>query len=108
LRTAVDEGQAITRRQVAERGSSPIAAALPTGLGAVAIPRGDHPLPLRRGDHVEVLLLDSDSGDADPIDDAAPVLSVDAAVVVVAVAPDLIPDIAAATLSDTVTLALTN
>jgi hypothetical protein len=98
----------ITRREVAERGTSPIAAALPHDMGAIAIPRGDHPLPLHAGDHVEVLVLDADSGEAEPIDDAAPVLSVDADVAVLAVAPDLIPDIAAAALADTVTLALTN
>jgi Flp pilus assembly protein CpaB len=108
LRTAVDEGQVITGRQVAGRGSSPIAAALPADMGAIAVPRGDHPLPLRRGDHVEVLLMDPDSGTAEPIDDAAPVLSVDADVAVLAVEPDLIPDIAAASLAGTVTLALTN
>jgi Flp pilus assembly protein CpaB len=108
LRSAVDEGQVITRRDVAERGTSPIAAALPHDMGAVAIPRGEHPLPLHPGDHVEVLLLDSDSGEAEPIDDAAPVLSVDANVAVLAVEPDLIPDIAAGALADTVSLALTN
>ncbi len=98
----------VTRRQVADRGSSPIAAALPTGLAAVAVPRGDHPLPLRRGDLVEVLLLDPDSGAAEPIDDAAPVLTVNQDVAVVAVAPDLVPDIAAAALAATVSLALVN
>jgi Flp pilus assembly protein CpaB len=107
LHTAVDEGEVITRRQVGERGMSPIAAALPTGMGAIAIPRGDHPLPLRLGDHVEVLLMDADSGEAEPIDETAPVLSVDGSVAVVAVAPDLIPDIAAGVLANTVTLALT-
>jgi Flp pilus assembly protein CpaB len=107
LHTAIDEGQVITERQVADRGTSPIAAALPTGMGAIAIPRGDHPLPLRTGDHVEVLLMDSDSGDAEPIDETAPVLSVDGSVAVVAVAPDLVPDIAAGVLANTVTLALT-
>src|SRR6478736_2416434 len=77
LRVSIEEGQVVTRRQVADRGSSPIAAALPTGMAAVAVPRGDHPLPLRRGDLVEVLLVDPDSGAAEPIDDAAPVLTVD-------------------------------
>jgi Flp pilus assembly protein CpaB len=108
LRTAVDDGQVLTTRAVAERGTSPIAAVLPHDMGAIAIPRGEHPLPLRQGDHVEVLLLDSHSGDAEPIADAASVLSVDDDVAVIAVEPDLVPDIAAATLAGSVALVLTN
>ncbi len=106
LRSPAFAGQALSRAQIAEEGTSGLAAGMPDGTRAVAVGRGDAPLAVEPGDHVDVLAIDPEVGSADVVAFEGVVLAVDDATATLAVEESDLTGVATAIVGGTTLLAL--
>jgi Flp pilus assembly protein CpaB len=98
-------GEPLVRARVGRAGAGPVAAVLAPGRRAVAIPVGDAPPPVAVGDQVDLVAAGS-ALEARVVAVGASVVAVHERSVVVSVAADELPGVAAGMVDGTVVVAV--